>query len=225
MSATAGASGVAAAGASGAPAVPNDSDAGPAADPSTDVTIIAEAKFPSISLMVEGGSCAGGRCTIAAPKDGMLKVALTLEHKQGEAMPVLARWQGCGTPTTMFFPVTPGGSDYILNYETVFGGLSAGATCKADIVEGGWLVFAGNMSLQIVDGIAYCTALQVSPMGVNASCFPPPGTSVAIESDLPRWNCVRVAADGSAEDTTHMQMRLSLTSMANQLISCSGAAQ
>lgn len=181
---------------------PNDSDAGPAPDSSTVVTIVAEASFPSITLMVEGGKCAARRCTIAAPTAGALKVALTLEHKQGESMPVLARWQGCGTPTTRFFPVTPGAADYILMYETDFSGLRAGDTCKAEIVEGGWLVFAGNMSLQIVEGNAFCAALQVSPMGMNASCFPPPGTGVAVESDLPRWNCVRIAADGSAEDTT-----------------------
>ena len=216
----------AAAGASGSPNQGlSDSDAGPAPDSSTVVTIVAEASFPSISLMVEGASCAAGRCTIATPADGALKVALTLEHKQGESMPVLARWKGCGTPTTRFFPVTPGAADYILMYETELSGLRAGDTCTAEIVEGGWLVFAGNMSLKIVEGNAFCTALQVSPMGVNASCFPPPGTSVAVESDLPRWNCVRIAADGSAEDTSYMQARLSLSSMANQLVSCSGATQ
>lgn len=116
-------------------------------------------------------------------------------------------------------------SGYARRRETELSGLRAGATCEAEIVEGAWLVFAGNMSLQIVEGRAFCTALQVSPMGVNASCFPPPGTSVAVESDLPRWSCVRIAADGSAEDTSYMQTRLSLTSLANRLISCSSATQ
>lgn len=111
-------------------------------------------------------------------------------------------------------------SGYARRRETELSGLRAGATCEAEIVEGAWLVFAGNMSLQIVEGRAFCTALQVSPMGVNASCFPPPGTSVAVESDLPRWSCVRIAADGSAEDTSYMQTRLSLTSLANQLQQC-----
>lgn len=203
----------------------NDSDAGATLESSTEVTIIAEASFAPVTLMVTGATCAAGRCTLAPPSDGKLKVALTVERKTGEPMPVLARWDGCGMPTTQFFPVTPSGTEYILNYESEFSGLHAGSTCTAEIVEGGWLVFAGNMSAQILEGKPYCALLQVSQMGVNASCFPPPGTRVVIESDLPRWNCVTIELDGTTEDSTHSQMQLSLTSAANQLVSCTGAAQ
>jgi hypothetical protein len=230
--AAAGAAGKAGAGAAGTGAAddqpandPNDSDAGALPDSSTEVTIIAEASFAPVTLMVTGATCAAGRCTLAPPSDGKLKVALTLEHKAAEPMPVLARWQGCGTPTTRFFPVTPSGTEYILNYETDFSDLQAGSTCRAEIVEGGWLVFAGNMSMQILEGESYCTLLQVSQMGVNASCFPPPGTRIAIESDLPRWDCVTIELDGAAKDSTHTEMQVSLTSAANQLVSCTGAAQ
>jgi hypothetical protein len=203
-----------------------DNDAGPAPDSTTDVTIIAQASFAPVTLTVDGASCAAGRCSIAAPADGMLRVALTVERTGNQPMPVLARWQGCGTPTTQFFPVTPSSTDYILNYETQFSELRAGSVCTAEIVEGGWLVFAGNMSLQVLEGSAFCTTLQVSAQGgFNASCFPPPGTQIAIESDLPRWDCVEVTADAMIRDVSYMQTRLSLTSMANQLISCTGATQ
>jgi len=204
---------------------PSDSDAGALPDSSTEVTIIAEASFAPVTLMVTGATCAAGRCTLAPPGDGKLKVALTLEHKAAEPMPVLVRWQGCGTPTTRFFPVTPSGTEYILNYETDFSDLQAGSTCTAEIVEGGWLVFAGNMSTRIVEGESFCTLLQVSQMGVNASCFPPPGTRITIESDLPRWDCVSIELDGEAKDSMHTQMQVSLTSAPNQLVSCTGAAQ
>lgn len=218
--------GAAGAGAASVPSEqPNDSDAGAMPESSTEVTIIAEASFAPVTLMVTGAACAAGRCTVAPPSDGKLKVALTLEHKAAEPMPVLARWQGCGTPTTQFFPVTPSGTEYILNYETEFSDLQAGSTCTAEIVEGGWLVFAGNMSTQILEGESYCTLLQVSQMGVNASCFPPPGTRIAIESDLPRWDCVTIELDGTTKDSTQTQMQVSLTSAANQLVSCTGAAQ
>lgn len=60
-------------------------------------------------------------------------------------------------------------------------------------------------------------------MGVNASCFPPPGTRIAIESDLPRWDCVSVELDGTVQDASYMQAELSPTSMANQLVSGSVA--
>lgn len=229
---SAGSAGSSQAAAAGVPATgsnpaaePNDSDAGPPPESSEDVTIVAEASFARTSLTVAGATCVAGRCTLAPPSDGKLKVQLTLEHSAGEPMPVLARWQGCGTPTTEFFPVTPSSSDYILNYESDFSDLRAGSRCTAEIVEGGWLVFAGNMSTQILEGESYCTLLQVSQMGINASCFPPPGTRVVIGSDLPRWDCVSIAPDGTLQDSSFTQAQLSLLSVANQLVSCTGAAQ
>jgi hypothetical protein len=226
-STSAGAAGSTTAGA-GAAAPGDDSDAGTepeAPGSANEVTIIAETSIAPATLLVDGASCAAGRCSATVPADGKLEVALTLEHTGSGKMPVLASWKGCGTPTFTFFPVTPGGTDYILNYETEFSGLQAGSICTAEIVEGGWLVFAGNMSLEIVQGDPYCAALQVSPMGVNASCFPPPGTTVGIKSDLPRWDCALIDQDGSVKDMMFSQAEISLTSTANQLVSCTGVAQ
>lgn len=214
------------AGAAGSPAhEPHDSDAGPPPESSEQVTIVAEASFASVSLVVAGATCIAGRCTLAPPADGKLKVALTLERSAAEPMPVLARWQGCGTPTTQFFPVTPSSNEYILHYESDFSDLRAGSSCTAEIVQGAWLVFAGDMSTQILQGESHCALLQVSQMGVNASCFPPAGTQIVIMSDLPRWDCVSVALDGTIQDSSFMQAQLSLVSVANQLVSCTGAAE
>ena len=203
----------------------HDDDAGAMQTSGMEVTILAEASFANVTLTANGATCAAGRCTLAPPADGQLKVALTVERSAGNPMPVLARWQGCEATATQFFPVTPSGTEYILNYESDLSGLEAGTRCSAEIVEGGWLTFAGNMSLKILDGEPYCALLQVSQMGVNASCFPPPGTRVEITSDLPRWDCVSVELDGTVRDESYLEPRLSLMSQANQLISCTGAAQ
>lgn len=224
---SAGVAGAAGIGAAGQAAAQDDVDAG-MSGAAGDVTIIAEASFAQTApaLTIEGASCAAGRCSLAAPADGKLEVALSLEHNgNSDPMPVLARWSGCGTPSTTFFPVTPSGSSYIINYKTQFSGLHAGSTCSAEIVQGAWLIFAGNMSLKVSAGQDCCTIVQVSEMGLNASCFPPPGTKVSLESGLPRWDCVSIAQDGKTEDMMYTGPTLSLTTAANQVVSCTGAAQ
>ena len=193
--------------------------------PASGVTIVAETMLGPVSLQAGGASCAAGRCSLAPPADGKLSVELSLEYDGGMAMPVLARWQGCGEPVTTFFPVTPSSTSYVIHYMTELTGLAAGATCRAEIVQGAWLTFAGDMSVMVQSGATYCSVLQKSEMGLNATCFPPAGVMVEIASDLARWDCVVVGADGKVEDKTYTAAPLRVMAAANQQLSCIGAAR
>lgn len=163
-------------------------------------------------------TCDAGRCSIEASGPRSFSAELTLMSSAPAKQPVLVEWTGCGAPTTTLF-ATWSGSDYVVTYTTQFSDLTAPSTCTADIVQGSWMTFAADLSLEVGAGSKYCAEAATSPESLNQQCFAPPGTTVEVTSDLPMWSCVTLAM-GSDTEELHMSSSISLTAKPNEIVSC-----
>ena len=209
-------------------------DAAAAADASPDVSPGAPASGLSFSvegakdfkLVVPGASCAGNRCTLATVPSTEIRVDLTLNSHGMSDMPVWVRWRGCTPKGGQLWPMWSGGQtpEYQTLYTHGFEGLAPGSACVAEVVQGTWYIFAGNLSVKPTTNAQYCREQYSSPENLNLHCFVPAKQEVTIESTLRSWQCFIDGAKRATAPTVFRTGNLKFTAAGNEVVSCTGMA-
>ncbi len=206
------------------PTTPVTVDAG-AAPSGSGVTFSVEGSTRA-KLVIEGARCEGLRCTFASvPAGGKVKVDLTLSNSGVSDMPVWVKWRGCSNYDGQLWPVwQTNPPSYETLYTHVFQGLTAGSHCVAEIAQGSWYVFAGNLSLKATKNAQWCRDQYSGPENLNLQCFIPAKETLSITGDLRSWQCYTDGVKRATAPVTHRQSSLSFTSVGHEIISCMGSA-
>lgn len=200
------------------------SDAAPGA-PATGLSFSVEGAKDA-KLVVAGATCVNNRCTFATVPTTEVRVDLTLVSHGMSDMPVWVRWRGCTPKGGQLWPRWSGGQtpEYETLYTHGFEGLPPGSACVAEVVQGSWYIFAGNLSVKATTNAQYCRDQYSSPENLNLHCFVPAKQELTIESTLRSWQCYIDGAKRATAPTVFRQGTLKFTAAGNEVVSCTGMA-
>jgi hypothetical protein len=221
----------------GVDAQPPDSPAYALQTPSTDAGSLPVAPASGISfsvagtdgakLVVSGAKCTDDRCTLATVPTTPVRVDLTLSSHGTADMPVWVRWRGCTPSDGQLWPVWSGGPtpEYQTLYTHIFDRLAPGSACVAEVTQGTWYIFAGNLSVKATTNAQYCRDQYSSPENLTLHCFVPAKDEIAVTSDLLAWECFTAGARSNVSASTIRQASVKLTAAGNEVVSCTGRAR